>query len=198
MTTPSGSTSKYGLAYLLETDVPDIAAASQDLAQGVENIISTAYQGVAASIGAAGKSGRWYYATDTSVLSYDNGSAWEQVWPTPLLTAHTYAVSGFISVPSSGINYLPPFYEPVGALNSKTLVSVRYSIRAGTSVTFSVNQNGTPVTGLSALSATTTATTATVSSPPAVANGDAFSIVVSAVSGSPDGLTASVNFQTVA
>lgn len=40
MPAPSGSTSKYGFPYLLESDAPDIATASQDLAQAVETEIA--------------------------------------------------------------------------------------------------------------------------------------------------------------
>lgn len=76
MATPSGSTAKFGLPFLEETDVPDVATASQLLAQGVENIIATAYEGTAAARPAAGVFGRWYYATDTTAISFDAGSAW--------------------------------------------------------------------------------------------------------------------------
>lgn len=41
MPTPSGSTPQYGLPYLLESDVPDVATASQMLAQAVENVLKT-------------------------------------------------------------------------------------------------------------------------------------------------------------
>lgn len=44
MATPSGSTTKYGFPYLLETDVPDIATASQLLAQDVETTIAAQTQ----------------------------------------------------------------------------------------------------------------------------------------------------------
>lgn len=41
MPTPSGTTPQYGLPYLLESDVPDVATASQLLAQAVENLLKT-------------------------------------------------------------------------------------------------------------------------------------------------------------
>lgn len=40
-TTPSGSTPEYGFPYLTETDVPDVALASQMLAQAIENLVKT-------------------------------------------------------------------------------------------------------------------------------------------------------------
>lgn len=41
MPAPSGSTPVFGLPYLLETDIPDVATASQLLAQAVENVLET-------------------------------------------------------------------------------------------------------------------------------------------------------------
>ena len=41
MPAPSGSTTHYGFAYLLESDVPDIATASEDLAVAVDSEIYT-------------------------------------------------------------------------------------------------------------------------------------------------------------
>ena len=41
MPTPSGTTPQYGFPYLNEGDPPDVATASQDLAQAVENILKT-------------------------------------------------------------------------------------------------------------------------------------------------------------
>jgi hypothetical protein len=76
MPNPSGATVKYGLPYLNQNDVPDVATASQLLAQGTENIIASAYQGTLASRPAPGVSGRFYWATDTGGLSYDNGTLW--------------------------------------------------------------------------------------------------------------------------
>jgi hypothetical protein len=111
--------------------------------------------------------------------------------------SRTFGISGAIAVASGGTNYIPPFFEPVMSGNTKTLTNVRYMIRAGTSVTFSVTQNGSNVAGLSSLSATTSATAAAPSTPPSVNDGDAFAIVVSNISGTPDGLTVSLIFETV-
>lgn len=44
MPAPSGATAKYGFPYLLETDVPDVATASQDLAQQVETQVANIAQ----------------------------------------------------------------------------------------------------------------------------------------------------------
>ena len=108
----------------------------------------------------------------------------------------TFSVSGPIAVPSGATNYLPPFFEPVDSNSMKRLVSVRYAIRAGTSVTFAVTQNGSAVSGLSSLSATTTPAATVPGALPAVVDGDQFAVVVSAVSGSPDGLSVTLIFET--
>jgi hypothetical protein len=36
-------------------------------------------QGLTASMPAAGQSGRFYFATDTSIMYYDNGSSWVSI-----------------------------------------------------------------------------------------------------------------------
>lgn len=41
MPNPSGTTPEYGLPYLAQGDAPDIATATQLLAQGVENLLKT-------------------------------------------------------------------------------------------------------------------------------------------------------------
>jgi len=114
----------------------------------------------------------------------------------PLMSAHTYAVSGPIVVPSGGMNYFPPFFEPVATDTTKTLVSVWYVVRSGM-VTFSIGHNGTAIAGLSNLTAGVDAAAATPTSTVDVTNGDLFSVVVSSVSSAPDGLSVSFFFETV-
>jgi hypothetical protein len=125
-----------------------------------------------------------------------DGTTLKLIPPAPnFTTARTYAVSGAIGVPSAGANYLPPFDEPVDGGVAKSLVRVLYSIRGGTSVAFAVTQNGTAVSGLGSLSATPTAALTAASQ--TVSDGDVFAVVVSAVSGSPDGLKVTFVFETV-
>lgn len=71
-----GTTSKYGLRY------PDAGAANnvpgdmQNLASDVDALLSAATHDVAANRPTAGKYGRWFFATDTNVLSFDTGTSW--------------------------------------------------------------------------------------------------------------------------
>ncbi|HUC87792.1 MAG TPA: hypothetical protein VMR95_01425 [Candidatus Binatia bacterium] len=138
-------------------------------------------------------------ASANQVLTASSGSAasWAAIPTITFTEGHNYSVSGAIAVPSGATNFLPPFFEPVASGITKTLIDVRYVIRAGTSVTFQVTQNGSAVGGLSALSATTSPTTTPPSSPPSVSNYDEFAVVVTAISGTPDGLSVTLIFQSV-
>lgn len=109
-------------------------------------------------------------------------------------TAHTYAISGDIAVPSGGTDYIVPFYMPVKAGTTVKLISVRYSIYSGTSATIKLTQNGSDITGFTDMSATTTDTT-TDSTDVSISNMDEIALVVTAVSGSPTNLTCTLIFE---
>jgi len=116
--------------------------------------------------------------------------------PAVISTGQTYAVAGIIGIPDGPLNVLPPFFEPVAGGTTKTLVAVEYVVQTGTSVTFNVLQSGGVVAGLGGLVATTTNTMTAPTTPPTVVNGNEFSIVVTAISGSPQALTVSFFFET--
>jgi hypothetical protein len=107
----------------------------------------------------------------------------------------TYAWSGPVLVPSGATGFMPPLSFPVPSGQSAELIGVFASIRSGTSVTLAVNQNGSAVSGLSALVVTTTGTYTAATTPPSIANNDQFAPVVSAISGTPDGLSLTLYFQ---
>src|ERR1035437_3007565 len=79
MPSPSGSTSKYGFAYPNEGDIPDIPTWGLALAQGLENIIATDSHDILANRPPAGKSGRYFFATDALRLYRDDGTVWRTV-----------------------------------------------------------------------------------------------------------------------
>lgn len=108
--------------------------------------------------------------------------------------SQTYSVSGALAVPSGATNFLPPFFMPVPSGQTCKLVGVTAAIRGGTSVTLSVDQNGFAVSGLGSLSVTPTAGFTAATTPPSVSDGDAFAPVISAITGSPDGLSLSFYF----
>ena len=108
--------------------------------------------------------------------------------------SNTYAVAGPLQIQSGATGYLPPFYAPVPSGQTATLQTVKASIRAGTSVTLGIQQNGVPIAGLTGIVVTTAPTVFTPTIAPAIADGDAIAVVLSSVSGSPDGLSLSIAF----
>ncbi len=107
---------------------------------------------------------------------------------------HPFVVSGNIvtnpgSTDANG-NYLGPFYISLGNETSN-IVKVRYSIGGGTSVTFKLQKNGVDLTGFTGMSATTTVGSVTPTAQPVIEN-DAITLVVTAVSGSPVNLSATL------
>lgn len=156
MPTPSGSTPVLHLPYLLETDIPDIATATQLLAEAIEN----------------------------AILAVSN---------TPFNIGMAYALPGPLAVASGANNFIPPFFVPVPSGQGVELLGVRTVTRSG-SVVFSLNQNGVAVPGLSGVGADTTPVTTDATEPATVNPDDEFAIVISSVSGSPDGLSATLYF----
>lgn len=169
MPSPNGSTAVYGFPYLLETDPPDVATASEDLATSIEAVISTYIQGTASARPTAGKAGRWYYATDTKAFSYDNGSAWEGVasnalpiygsgaalWGSPLpvglsglLIPGVFTVLftgglGTVDLPAEYFNGLA--YASAIALDGPTNKEIcTVDTAGGTFVTFGMSVGGSP------------------------------------------------------
>lgn len=104
---------------------------------------------------------------------------------------HTFTISGDVFVASGDQYYIPPFFvsEPTGQV--VTLASARHRINSGTSATVDVRVNGTAATGFGALSVTTT-TAVTDPTDVALADGDAISLVVTGILGSPKNLSFTV------
>lgn len=66
----------------------------------LDTIIATAYKGTLAARPAAGKAGRFYWATDTSKLYHDTGTTWSTIGPLGLGTAADQALPGNTPVPT--------------------------------------------------------------------------------------------------
>jgi hypothetical protein len=136
----------------------------------------------------------WYGADladiDTATYSTSGGGLLTVTFELP----YTYSVSGLLAVPSGATNYLPPFNFPIVAGQSATLQAVRAWTRSGTSITANIQQNGTTIGGLSGIVIGTTPTTYTPTVPPSVANWDQFAPVITAISGTPDGLSLTFSF----
>ena len=133
----------------------------------------------------------------TSLGRGDNSSSWS----TPAgvidsLDGQTYSVSGLLAVPSGATNYLPPFFYPTYSTNTVTFLGVIGLVRGGTSVTLNVQQNGSNVTGLTSKTITTASSGLLApTSTTTVNNLDYFAPVITAISGTPDGLSLTFVFQ---
>jgi len=100
---------------------------------------------------------------------------------------HSYLVSGSIAVPSGQTDFIVPFTVQFASGQTANLVTARYSINAGTSVTLDVTRNGSNITGYTGISVTTTPATTTQTQ--ALTSDDELAIVISGVSGSPFNLS---------
>lgn len=79
---PGTTTGRWALAYPLGADAANtIDTTVQSLAEKLRDEGAQFAQGLMSALPAAGKAGRWYYATDRGVVLYDNGSTW--VVPNP-------------------------------------------------------------------------------------------------------------------
>jgi hypothetical protein len=103
---------------------------------------------------------------------------------------HTFSVTGTLAVASGADNYLPPFFVPVPAGQTATVVAVCAAVHAGT-VTAAVTKNGTNVTGLAAVAVTTTPTTTSATGGNTCANNDEIAVVLSSPAGA-DGLSLTI------
>jgi hypothetical protein len=167
MPSPSGSTVKYGLPYLFQLDVPDIATATEDLAQAIENIMATAGEDILSNRPAAGKSGRFFRATDTNQTFLDDGTNW-YLQATQHITKFT--TSGSFVVPA-GVSLLELFGVGGGAGGSGSTAGVgggggqpisrTVAVVPGETITFVRGNGGAAGTGTGGFGTAGTATTFT-------------------------------------
>jgi hypothetical protein len=111
--------------------------------------------------------------------------------PPALRLPHTWAVPGEIKVAVGATDFIVPFYVPAPPGRFARIVACARAIQAGTSVTFSVRKSGVDVPGLAGLVATPSGV-ATAISPVSCTDSELLSLVVTAVSGTPKNLTATL------
>ena len=104
---------------------------------------------------------------------------------------HTWVTPNAVTVPSGTTDAIPPMLVTIPTGKTAKLLSVRYGILGGTSATFKLQRNGADMTGYTGLSATTTPAQ-TDQADVSLANGDKLQPIVTAVSGSPVGLSVSI------
>jgi hypothetical protein len=101
---------------------------------------------------------------------------------------HTWAVGGEVKVPSSDTDFIPPMFISLPSGDTAKLVSCKYIINSGTSVTAKLQKNGSDITGFTSISVTGTAAS-TNPTDVDLADGDKIALVVTAVSGTPKNLS---------
>lgn len=75
------TTTRLAFPYPVLADNADVPEDIKALADRLAVIAAGYSQGTAAARPAPGVGGIFYWATDTLALSYDNGTAWQTVWP---------------------------------------------------------------------------------------------------------------------
>lgn len=102
--------------------------------------------------------------------------------------AHTWAISGEIKVPSGDTDFICPMIVKLPTGQTGKLVSCRYKINSGTSVTIKITKNGTDATGFTSMSVGTTVAE-TDPTDVTLADNDVLVPVVTAVSGTPKNMS---------
>ena len=118
---------------------------------------------------------------------------------------HTFAVPGDILVPSGEDNVIPPFSVPKTAPQTVKLARVRFRLNngaVGITVSFKIQRNGADAAGFGTTAAplVTTTSTAWAETNPAdvvLTDNDSIQLVVTAISGAPKNLSATVILEHV-
>ena len=91
-----------GIPYPLADDTVDVPRDVKAVADKLETDMAIDVQGTIAARPAAGKRGRYYFATDQGVVYRDDGTAWAAIGPKPqalsngIVTGPTYSQTGSI------------------------------------------------------------------------------------------------------
>lgn len=111
-----------------------------------------------------------------------------------LIVPHTFTLSGTVLVPVGQTDFVCPFFVKVPASQTVKLISARHRINSGTSATVKLQKNGSDITGFTGISVTTSAAD-TDPADVSLANNDVISLVVTAVSGTPQNMSFTLFFE---
>lgn len=125
-------------------------------------------------------------------MYFCDGAAWIYLNPRTVRIPHTFTISGTVNVPSGDTDYVPPFYVPVPAGQTVKFAKVVMRINSGTSVTFKLQKAGVDIA--TGYSATTSGGSSATGAGASFADNDTCALVVTAVSGTPKNMTATVYF----
>lgn len=200
------TTPRRGLPYSLGADLAaTIDNTEQSLATALDNVAMDR-QGTLAARGTRNPSpvaGDYDLATDdhtggaSGTLSRYDGTSWVPInGPRTFQTVHTYAVAEAVAVPSGTFDYLPPFRVAKTSAQTTKLARVEYRLNNGSaanSVTLDVKVNGATASGFGALVAGGASHLAawaeTDPTDLTLADRDEVAVVVTAIAGSPSGLS---------
>jgi hypothetical protein len=141
------STPRFGLTqwgadsdtFVTRTDLDDDYASLEALA--AQSVKSTA-----GSRPAPGVRDRFHFATDTGILSYDDGAAWHTINPAPVYPVEiAFHIAGAVT---TGLK-VPKFIAPANI----TLQAARAVLDSGSGATYRIYVNGAAVTGIPASAA---------------------------------------------
>ena len=112
---------------------------------------------------------------------------------TPITTVipHTWVVPNAVTVPSGTTDAIPPMIITVPTGKTAKLLSMQYRLLGGTSATFSLQRNGSNIIGFTNI-VVGTGTAITNPTDITLAESDRIQPVITAVSGSPVGLSISI------
>jgi hypothetical protein len=118
----------------------------------------------------------------------------------PNLRDHGFTIGGTVIVPANNttdVNVAPGKFLDFAPGEVVTIVKVRYKVHSGTSATFKFQRNGVdispwPLSGSGSIAASTTSNVQTLASPISVSAGDYVQLIVTAISGTPTGLAATL------
>lgn len=104
-------------------------------------------------------------------------------------TVHSFTIGGGVRVPSGELDYIPPFRVHKTATQGITLPQISYRLNNGSvgsiTVTFSIEKNGTPLTGFTSLVASSPTWATATPTPITLADNDQLALVVTAALGAP-------------
>jgi len=124
---------RLGLPAPSETDPADVPIDIKALRDALDAITSVFLQGAQGAMPAAGVPGRWYFATDTKTIYYDDGTAWQ----TPTASAGDLKVSGGSRTPSGYLLCDGTAYARTDYSNLYSVIGVAFGAGDGTT-TFNV------------------------------------------------------------
>ena len=130
---PDAPSTRLHLPAPSDTDPADVPVDILALRDALDAITAVFLQGAQGAMPAAGTPGRWYFATDTKTVYYDDGATWQ----TPTAAAGDLKVSGGSKVPTGYLLCDGAPYARTDYANLYSVIGVAFGAGDGTT-TFNV------------------------------------------------------------